>query len=89
MLEALRARVDNDAFIRPIVKVIQIMSFTYGINKENQDISSYSFHNTFQNNPYGLFLFALKAPQTKRQYPKILKYIFDYFVKIGKLKIQK
>jgi hypothetical protein len=62
------------------------MSFNHGNNKENQHISAFSFQNNFQNNPYGLFLFALKAPETKRQYPKILKYIFDYFVKIGALK---
>jgi hypothetical protein len=62
------------------------MSFIDSLNKENQIISSYSFHNTLQNNPYGLFLFTLKAPETKRQYPKILKYIFDYFVKIGELR---
>ena len=49
MLEALRARVDNETIIQPIVKVILRMSFTYGVNIENQDISSYSFHNTFQN----------------------------------------
>ena len=73
MLEAIRDHVDNDTFIQPIVKVIHRMSFTNGVNKENQFISAYSFQNTFQNNPYGLVLFVLKAPETKRQYPKILK----------------
>jgi hypothetical protein len=62
------------------------MSFNHGDKNENQYISTFSFQNTFQNNPYGLFLFALKAPETKRQYPKILQYIFNYFVKIGELK---
>ena len=49
------------------------MSFTYGINKEIQFISAYSFQNTFQNNSYGLVLFVLKAHETNRQYSKILK----------------
>src|SRR5688500_19624601 len=62
------------------------MAFINGANKENQIVSVFSFQNNFQNNPYGLFLFALKAPETKRQYPKILQYIFNYFVKIDELK---
>ncbi len=69
----LRARVDNDTFTQPIVKVINRMSFINGVNNENQFISAYLFQNNFQNNPYGLVLFVLKAPETKRQYQKILK----------------
>ena len=49
------------------------MLLNNGVNNENQFISAYSFQNTFQNNPYGLVLFVLKAPEAKRQYPKILK----------------
>ena len=36
--------------------------------------------------PYESFLYALKAPETKRQYPKRLKVIFDYLVSINELK---
>ena len=37
------------------------------------------------NDPYELFLYALKAPETKRQYPKRLKIVFDYFKSINEL----
>ena len=36
--------------------------------------------------PYESFLYALKAPETKRQYPKRLKVVFDYLVSINELK---
>ena len=36
--------------------------------------------------PYRLFMYALKAPETKRQYPKRLKVVFDYLVSINELK---
>jgi predicted phosphoadenosine phosphosulfate sulfurtransferase len=38
------------------------------------------------NDSYELFLYALKAPETKRQYPKRLKVVFDYFNSINELK---
>ena len=36
--------------------------------------------------PYKSFLYTLKAPETKRQYPKRLKVVFDYLVSINELK---
>ena len=39
-----------------------------------------------QGDPYESFLYALKAPETKRQYPKRLKVVFDYLVTINELK---
>ena len=36
--------------------------------------------------PYESFLYALKAQETKRQYPKRLKVVFDYLVCINELK---
>jgi hypothetical protein len=36
--------------------------------------------------PYESFLYALKASETKRQYPKRLKVIFDYLGSINELK---
>ena len=36
--------------------------------------------------PYESFLYALKAPETKRQYPKRLKVVFDYLVSVNELK---
>ena len=36
--------------------------------------------------PYDSFLYALKAPETKRQYPKRLKVVFDYLISINELK---
>ena len=38
------------------------------------------------NDPYDSFLYALKAPETKRQYPKRLKVVFEYLVSINELK---
>jgi hypothetical protein len=42
---------------------------------------SYSY-----DDPYELFLYALKSSETKRQYPKRLKVVFDYLVSIDELK---
>jgi hypothetical protein len=39
-----------------------------------------------RDDPYQSFLYALKAPETKRQYPKRLKVIFDYLVSINELR---
>ena len=39
--------------------------------------------------PYELFLYALKASETKRQYPKRLKMVLDYFKSINELKESK
>ena len=39
-----------------------------------------------QDDPYESFLYALKASETKRQYPKRLKVVFDYLVSINELK---
>ena len=39
--------------------------------------------------PYESFFYALKAPETKRQYPKRLKVIFNYLVSISELKDDK
>ncbi len=39
-----------------------------------------------QGDPYESFLYALKAPKTKRQYPKRLKVVFDYLVSINELR---
>ena len=36
--------------------------------------------------PYESFLYALKSSETKRQYPKRLKVVFDYFVSLDELK---
>lgn len=36
--------------------------------------------------PFESFLYALKASETKRQYPKRLKVVFDYLVSINELK---
>jgi hypothetical protein len=36
--------------------------------------------------PYESFLYALKAPESKRQYPKRLKVVFDYLISINELK---
>ncbi len=40
----------------------------------------------FTHDPYESFLYALKASETKRQYPKRLKVVFDYLVSINELK---
>jgi integrase len=39
-----------------------------------------------QDDPYESFLYALKSSETKRQYPKRFKVVFDYFVSINELK---
>ena len=39
-----------------------------------------------QDDPYESFLYALKSSETKRQYPKRLKVVFDYLVSINELK---
>ena len=36
--------------------------------------------------PYESFLYALIAPETKRQYPKRLTVVFDHLVSINELK---
>jgi len=47
---------------------------------------NYSITENFNHtDPYELFLYALKAPETKRQYPKRLKVVFDYFTSINEL----
>jgi hypothetical protein len=38
-----------------------------------------------QDDPYESFLYALKSSETKRQYPKRLKVVFDYLVSINEL----
>lgn len=38
------------------------------------------------NDPYESFLYALKSSETKRQYPKRLKVVFDYFVSLDEIK---
>jgi hypothetical protein len=49
--------------------------------KQKQQNSKFSHYD-----PYESFLYALKASETKRQYPKRLKVIFDYLVSINELK---
>ena len=39
-----------------------------------------------QDDRYESFLYALKSLETKRQYPKRLKVVFDYLVSINELK---
>lgn len=46
-------------------------------------------NNFDHNDPYYLFLYALKAPKTKRQYPKRLKAVLDYFLSINELREEK
>jgi hypothetical protein len=52
--------------------------------KQQNNYSSEKFNH--QEDPYESFLYALKAPETKRQYPKRLKVVFDYLVSINELK---
>lgn len=69
-----RARFDNDAYMQPMyidtLKKIECVSNqqTYTTDKFSRD------------DPYQSFLYALRAPETKRQYPKRLKVVFDYLV---------
>ena len=47
---------------------------------------NYISENFTHGDPYDSFLYALKAPETKRQYPKRLKVVFDYLVSLNELK---
>ena len=47
---------------------------------------NYISKNFKQDDPYESFLYALKSSETKRQYPKRLKVVFDYLVSINELK---
>jgi hypothetical protein len=38
-------------------------------------------------NPLEMFLYALRAPESKRQYPRRLNVFLDYLAKKGELKI--
>ncbi len=58
------------------------MKRIYLSDQQLYDISEKFTHD----DPYESFLYALKAPETKRQYPKRLKVVFDYFVSINELK---
>ena len=51
-------------------------------NQQNNYISE-KFN---QNDPHKSFLYALKSSETKRQYLKRLKVVFDYLVSINELK---
>src|SRR5215217_4216791 len=51
-----------------------------------QQQQSYISENFNQDDPYYSFLYALKSSETKRQYPKRLKVVFDYLVSINELK---
>jgi integrase len=48
--------------------------------KQKQQNSQFSY-----DDPYESFLYALNCSETKRQYPKRLKVVFDYFVSINEL----
>jgi hypothetical protein len=39
-----------------------------------------------EENPLQMFLYALRAPESKRQYPRRLKVFLDYLTNKGKLK---
>jgi hypothetical protein len=41
-----------------------------------------------EEDPLSIFLYALKAPESKRQYPKILKVFLDYIQMGGSLREQ-
>jgi integrase len=51
--------------------------------KQQQNYTSEKYT---QDDPYESFLYALKASETKRQYPKRLKIVFDYLLSINELK---
>jgi hypothetical protein len=53
------------------------------LSKQQQNYISEKF---IHDDPYESFLYAVKAPETKRQYPKSLKIVFDYLVSINELK---
>ena len=53
---------------------------------EQQQQQNYISEKFTQDDPYESFLYALKAPETKRQYPKRLKVVFEYLVSINELK---
>jgi len=40
-----------------------------------------------EENPLQMFLYALRAPESKRQYPRRLKVFLDYLTNKGELKI--
>ncbi|MGD1838587.1 MAG: hypothetical protein ACPKPY_11095 [Nitrososphaeraceae archaeon] len=58
-------------------------------NYEQQPQQQYDISKKFVDDPYESFSYALKAPETKRQYPKRLKVIFNYLVSINELKNDK
>jgi hypothetical protein len=53
------------------------------LSEQQQNYMSAKFNH---DDPYESFLYALKASETKRQYPKSLKVVFDYLVSIDELK---
>jgi hypothetical protein len=53
------------------------------LSEQQQNYISEKFN---QDNPYESFLYALKFSETKREYPKRLKVVFDYLVSINELK---
>ena len=59
-----------------------IDNYILSLNEQKNYTRTENFNH---NDPYELFLYALKAPETKRQYPKRLKIVFDYFKSINEL----
>jgi hypothetical protein len=50
------------------------------VDQQKKQQQNYTSEKFIQDDPYESFLNALKAPETKRQYPKRLKIVFDYLV---------
>jgi hypothetical protein len=50
------------------------------VDQQKKQQQNYTSEKFIQDDPYESFLYALKAPETKRQYPKRLKIVFDYLV---------
>jgi len=40
----------------------------------------------FEEDPYQTFMYALKAPETRRQYPRRLEYFFDFLALKGDIR---
>ena len=55
-------------------------------NPLSEQQQNYISENFKQDDPYESFLYALKSSETKRQYPKRLKVVFDYLISINELK---
>ena len=53
------------------------------VSKQQNNYISEKF--THHDDPYESFLYALKSSETKMQYPKRLKVVFDYLVSINEL----